>query len=149
MWLSDSPLPGIARWCTCEARWRREKPERGCAIINRYQDVPVQYLEDRDLRALIDTRGLGLGRPSLAEETFQPGQYIPPHYHADLEEVYHVNAGQGRMQIGDEMETVGVGDTILIPVNTVHSLHNDSDDVLVLLCAVSPPWHAEDHHLVD
>lgn len=71
-------------------------------IINRYPDVPVEYLEDRDLRALIDTRGLGLGRPSLAEETFQPGQYIPPHYHADLEEVYHVKAGQGRMQIGGE-----------------------------------------------
>ena len=118
-------------------------------IINRYQDVPVQYFEDRDLRALMDTTGIGLGRLSLAEEIFQPGQYIPPHWHADLEEVYHVKAGRGRMQVGDEVETVYAGDTILIPVNTVHSLHNAGDEVLVLLCAVSPPWHAEDHHLAE
>jgi mannose-6-phosphate isomerase-like protein (cupin superfamily) len=118
-------------------------------IIRRYQDVAVQYFEDRDLRALIDTTGIGLGRLSLAEETFQPGQYIPTHWHADLEEVYHVKAGQGRMQVGDEVVTVDAGDTVLIPVNTVHSLHNDGEDVLVLLCAVSPPWQADDHRLVE
>ena len=116
-------------------------------ILSRYQDVPVQYFEDRDLRALIDTTGIGQGRLSLAEETFQPGQYIPPHWHDNLEEVYHVKTGQGRMQVGAEVATVHAGDTILIPVNTRHSLRNDGDDVLVLLCAVSPPWHAEDHHL--
>jgi mannose-6-phosphate isomerase-like protein (cupin superfamily) len=118
-------------------------------IIRRYEDVPVQYFEDRDLRALIDTTGIGLGRLSLAEETFEPGQYIPPHWHAGLEEVYHVKAGRGRMQVGDEVAVVRTGDTILIPVDTVHSLHNDGDDVLVLLCAVSPPWCAEDHRLVE
>ncbi len=116
--------------------------------IHRHEDVPVQFFEDRDLRALIDTTSIGLGRLSLAEETFQPGQYIAPHWHADLEEVYYVKAGRGRMQVGEEVEVVRAGDTILIPVNAVHSLHNDSDDVLVLLCAVSPPWHAEDHRLV-
>ena len=116
-------------------------------ILNRYQDVPIQYFEDRDLRALVDSTGLG--RISLAEETFRPGQYIPRHLHTDMEEVYHVKAGRGRMQVGDEVETVTAGDSIVIPVNTIHSLVNDGDDVLVLLCAVSPPWHAEDHHLVD
>lgn len=118
-------------------------------LICRYQDVPVQYIENRDLRVLIDTTGIGLGRLSLAEETFQPGQYIPPHWHAGLEEVYHVKAGQGRMRVGDDVEVVRAGDTILIPVDTVHSLHNDGDGVLVLLCAVSPPWHAEDHRPVE
>jgi len=118
-------------------------------IIRRYDDVPVECIEDRDLRALIDTTGIGLGRLSLAEETFQPGQYIPPHYHRDLEEVYHVKAGWGRMHVGDEVAVVHSGDTILVPVDTVHSLHNDSDDILVLLCAVSPPWHACDHRRVE
>jgi mannose-6-phosphate isomerase-like protein (cupin superfamily) len=118
-------------------------------IIRRYEDVPVEHFEDRDLRALIDTTGIGLGRISLAEETFRPGQYIPPHWHADLEEVYHVKAGHGSMRVGDETAVVCAGDTVLVPVDTIHSLHNDSDDVLVLLCAVSPPWHVEDHRRVD
>ena len=118
-------------------------------IIRRYDEVPVEYFEDRDLRALIDTTGIGLGRLSLAEETFRPGQCIPAHYHRDLEEVYHVKAGQGRMRVGDEVAVVHAGDTILVPVDTVHSLHNDSGDVLVLLCAVSPPWHAEDHRVIE
>jgi mannose-6-phosphate isomerase-like protein (cupin superfamily) len=118
-------------------------------IIRRYNDVPVEYFEDRDLRALMDTTAIGQGRISLAEETFQPGQYIPPHVHAVLEEVYHVKAGRGRMRVGEEEAVVGAGDTILIPVDTVHSLHNDGDGVLVLLCAVSPPWRGEDHRLID
>jgi mannose-6-phosphate isomerase-like protein (cupin superfamily) len=118
-------------------------------ILRRYEDVPVQYYQDRDLRALIDTTRIGLGRLSLAEETFQPGQCIPPHWHAGLEEVYHVKMGRGQMRVGDEVAEVRTGDTILIPVDTVHSLHNDGDEVLVLLCAVSPPWRADDHHLVE
>ena len=118
-------------------------------IIRRYSEVPVEYFEDRDLRALMDTTGIGLGRLSLAEETFQPGQYIPPHDHQGLEEVYHVKAGQGRMRVGEETTIVRAGDTVLVPVDTVHSLHNDSAGVLVLLCAVSPPWHPGDHRLVE
>ena len=118
-------------------------------IIHRYRDVPVQSFEGRELRELMNTTGIGLGRLSLAEETFQPWFCTPPHWHADLEEVYYVKAGRGRLQVGDEVETVQAGDTILIPVNTVHSMHNDGDEVLVLLCAVSPPWRAEDHHLLE
>jgi mannose-6-phosphate isomerase-like protein (cupin superfamily) len=116
-------------------------------IVRRYGDVPVQYLEDRHLRALIDTTESGLARLGLAEETPQPGQYIPRHWHADCEEVYHIKAGRGCTQVAGESETVFVGDTVLIPVNVVHSLYNDGDHVLVLLCGVAPPWRAEDHHL--
>jgi len=59
-----------------------------------------------------------------------------------------VQSFEGR-ELRELMNTMGTGDTILIPVNTVHSLHNDGDEVLVLLCAVSPPWRADDHHPVD
>lgn len=118
-------------------------------IVHRRGDATIQYFEDRDLRLLMDTTGIGLGRVSLAEETLAPGQYIPAHWHADLEEVYHVKVGQGTMRVGAEEETVRAGDTVLIPTRTVHSLHNASDAPLILLCVVSPPWRADDHYLVD
>ena len=95
-------------------------------IIHRYAELPVEYMEDRDLRVLMDTTSVGQGRLSLAEETFQPGQFIPPHHHTGLEEVYHVKVGQGRMRVGEEETIVRAGDTILIPTDTIHSLHNDS-----------------------
>jgi len=99
-----------------------------------------------ELRVLLDTAGNGQGRMSLALETLKPGQHTEAHWHAHLEEIYYILSGQGRMEIGDEAQNVQVGDTILIPLNEVHCLHNTGQKDLTLLCAVSPPWHPEDHH---
>jgi len=40
---------------------------------------------------------------------------ITPHLHEDVEEVYHVIEGTGRMTIGDEEKNVTAGNVIYIP----------------------------------
>ena len=77
-----------------------------------------------------------------------PGQHTFPHWHTHVEEVYYIIKGQGRMEVGDEARQVHSGDTILIPIDEVHCLHNIGDDDLILLCLVSPPWCSGDHHAV-
>jgi mannose-6-phosphate isomerase-like protein (cupin superfamily) len=100
------------------------------------------------LRVLLDTTNLGQGRISLATETVRPGQHTVPHWHEELEEIYYILQGRGRMEIAEEIQEVGAGDAILIPVRAVHCLHNTGDQDLVLLCPVSPPWYPEDYHSV-
>ena len=68
-------------------------------IIHRYQDVPVQYFEDRDLRALIDTTSIGLGRLSLAEE-------IPGH----VESVDLARLQRWEARVRDRRSNRGTGD---------------------------------------
>ena len=102
-----------------------------------------------ELRVLLDTTEKGRGRMSLAVESFRPRQHTLPHWHSDVEEIYYVVQGQGRMEIGDEARQVHCGDAILIPVGEAHCLHNIGEDDLILLCAVSPPWYPGDHHSVE
>jgi mannose-6-phosphate isomerase-like protein (cupin superfamily) len=111
--------------------------------------VPAQTTESgTQLRVLLDTTGLGQGRISLAMETLRPGQRTVPHWHEELEEIYYILQGRGRMVIAEELQDVRAGDAILIRVRAVHCLHNTGDQDLVLLCPVSPPWYAEDYHSV-
>jgi len=110
-------------------------------------DVPVVTTETgTKLRVLLDTTRDGRGFLSLAMETLSPGQRNIPHWHAELEEIYYILAGQGLMKIGEEVRSVRAGDTILVPRDQVHCLRNAGDVDLRLLCPVSPPWYAEDYH---
>jgi mannose-6-phosphate isomerase-like protein (cupin superfamily) len=118
-------------------------------ISNAKQADAVTTASGTELRVLLDTRQGGQGRMSLAMETLKPGQHTEPHWHVHLEEIYYILAGQGRMEIGQEAESVRAGDTILIPLNRVHCLYNTGDGDLALLCAVSPPWHPQDHHSAE
>jgi len=102
-----------------------------------------------ELRVLMDTTAKGQGRMSLAMETLRPGQHTSPHWHEHIEEIYYVVQGSGRMEIGEEARLVRAGDAILIPIRSVHCLHNTGDEDLVLLCPVSPPWYPEDYHLAE
>ena len=116
-------------------------------IVANADRIPAQTTESgTHLRVLLDTTGSGQGRISLAMETLRPGQHTAPHWHGDLEEIYYILQGRGRMAIAEELQDVRAGDAILIPVRAVHCLYNIGDQDLVLLCPVSPPWCPEDYH---
>jgi mannose-6-phosphate isomerase-like protein (cupin superfamily) len=98
-----------------------------------------------ELRELLDTAEGGQGRMSLATETLFPGHHTQPHWHAQVEEIYYILQGEGRMEIGSEACAVRAGDAILIPLHRMHCLHNTGAGPLVLLCPCSPPWTALDY----
>lgn len=82
---------------------------------------------------------------SLAEATVPPGGATAEHHHRETEELYFFTAGAGRMRLGDEEQTVGAGDCVVIPPGTTHKLWNDSDaDPLVLLCCCAPAYRDDD-----
>lgn len=50
-----------------------------------------------------------------------------------MEEIYVIQSGRGRMQIGDQVCEVEPGDAIHIPVGHFHELTNTGEEVLILL----------------
>jgi len=50
-----------------------------------------------------------------------------------MEEIYIIQSGQGRMQVGDEMVDVVPGDAIHIPIRYFHELTNTGKEELTIL----------------
>ncbi len=47
-----------------------------------------------------------------------------PHYHEDMEEVFIIIKGRGKMTVDNQMVDLVKGDAVLVPVGAVHSLAN-------------------------
>jgi mannose-6-phosphate isomerase-like protein (cupin superfamily) len=80
---------------------------------------------------ILDTRHLQT-LMFLAHATLAPGKKLIGHMDP-MEEIYIIQSGQGRMQVGDEMCEVESGDAIHIPIGHFHELVNTGEEVLTLL----------------
>jgi quercetin dioxygenase-like cupin family protein len=83
-----------------------------------------------------------------------PGEAPPRHRHDDMEQIFYVLAGQGRLEIGEPVESfmIGRGDVVRIPVSTWHTAYCLGDQPLRYLAvdcfiagrpAAEPTW--DDH----
>ena len=72
---------------------------------------------------------------SLVE--MEPGGIQKPHHH-ETEQCYMILEGNGVMEVDGKKAAVGAGDTVFIPSNSVHSLHNEGQTTLRYFSAGSP-----------
>lgn len=56
-----------------------------------------------------------------------PGQAVPPHYHQEMIEVFHMLAGEGRMTIEGQSYDLKPGMTLACHPPQVHAAHNASE----------------------
>jgi mannose-6-phosphate isomerase-like protein (cupin superfamily) len=80
---------------------------------------------------ILDTRHLQT-MMFLAHASVAPGKKLLGHMDP-MEEIYIIQSGRGRMQVGDEISEVVPGDAIHIPVGIFHELANRGEEVLTLL----------------
>jgi mannose-6-phosphate isomerase-like protein (cupin superfamily) len=100
------------------------------------------------LRELLHPAHDGSGLPySLALAVVAPGQATHPHWLLQ-HEVYLVIRGRGRMHIGDEVDELGPGDSVVIPPQARQWIENCGAGELEFVALVSPPWRAEDDHRI-
>ena len=81
---------------------------------------------------------------SLAEATLEPDEATARHYHRLTEEIYFVIKGSGRMEVDGATQIVRRGDAILIPAGAWHSLENNGNSELRILCCCAPPYSDDD-----
>ena len=69
-----------------------------------------------------------LGTTGFTVHAMQRGMEGDYHDHEDVEQIYYITQGQGKMKIDDEIYEVKEGDAVHLPQKTKHQLINDSDD---------------------
>jgi uncharacterized cupin superfamily protein len=74
----------------------------------------------------------------IAEHPIPPGYFVPPHRHADDEEMLYVIEGELTL-IGDTGESkAGAGSCLHFSRGTLHGFRNDSNGVVRLLVIAEP-----------
>jgi mannose-6-phosphate isomerase-like protein (cupin superfamily) len=116
----------------------------------RYDDIsPYTTKDASEIRELMHPATHPVRNQSLAEARVLPGQRTEHHVHSLTEELYHITAGRGEMQLGEERFSVGPGDTVLIAPGMPHCIRNTGNAPLVLLCCCSPAYTHDDTTLVE
>ena len=64
---------------------------------------------------------------------YAPGGWITEHSHANAEQWYYVQSGQGLMKVGDEERVAQAGCLIFVPRDTAHSYQVLGDEPLRFL----------------
>ena len=81
---------------------------------------------------------------SLAEATLEPDEVTQRHYHRVAEEIYFVLKGSGQLEVDGESRIVRPGEAILIPAGAWHTLENNGNSELRILCSCAPPYSHDD-----
>lgn len=116
---------------------------------NRYSDAKAYITKDgSEIRELMHPNTDAVRNQSLAEAIVLPGQSTQLHLHHISEEVYHITRGQGLMTLAGDTVAVGLGDTLLIPPGTAHTIRNTGNEPLHILCICSPAYSHADTQLL-
>ena len=73
-----------------------------------------------------------------------PKEEIGTEMHANVDQFFRIEKGQGKVIMNGEENTIGDGDAIVVPAGTTHNLINTSQtDELKLYTIYSPPNHPD------
>jgi mannose-6-phosphate isomerase-like protein (cupin superfamily) len=73
----------------------------------------------------------------------QPNNSSNLHSHDDMEEIFYIVSGRGRIRIDDEEEDIEPGSCIYIPTGASHQLINNGNEILEVVAASSPPFNLD------
>lgn len=77
---------------------------------------------------------------SVGRCEIKPGASLPKHYHPNCSEVVYVLEGTITHTVeGDRVETLQVGDTVIVPRSFAHQATNVGQEPAVLLISFSEP----------
>lgn len=68
----------------------------------------------------------------FSQATFGPGQVASPHAHADMYEVFFVEAGAGVIRVDGEDHPLELGTCVLVAPGEVHEVTSRGPDDLIL-----------------
>lgn len=87
----------------------------------------------RDTYYLISPDNSASRRLTLGNTTIYPTGSTTGHAHDDIEEVYFVVSGEGRMVVGDEEYPIKAGDALYVPPSEFHTTFQSGNQPLVLI----------------
>lgn len=104
---------------------------------------PFRAIDGCEVVEVVGAYTTGTREVSVARARIKPGLKTYTHYHRFME-VYIVIEGSGVMEVGGERRRVGVGDAIVIPPYSHHSIENCGEGDLLIWCICTPAFTVED-----
>src|SRR3954451_13443099 len=113
-------------------------------LVRRFSDATITELHRLRPHILMDAGELGARNVSVNWLEVPTGASEELRSHEEAEQVYIVVAGGGSMSATGDTQRLDVGDLVLIPPATDHSVANDGTDTLALVSVQSPPVSADE-----
>ncbi len=97
-------------------------------------DIPAQGVShDPEIQKRVMLRNGDLPHlTNFSQARFAPGQQVTPHKHADMSEVFLVEAGEGTIWIDHVAYPLTVGTCVAVEAGELHELANTGQTDLVL-----------------
>ena len=113
-------------------------------LVRRLSDAAVKEVHGLRAHILMDANELGSRNLSVNWLEVPAGVSEEMRSHEEAEQVYIVVSGGGTMSATGDTQRVEVGDLVLIPPATEHSVANDGDLPLALVSVQSPAVSADE-----
>ncbi len=82
---------------------------------------------------------------SFGRVTVFVGENIPGHRHVDSDEVLHMVSGRLEQEVGNDVYTLGPGDTISIPAGAWHRAHALGDEEAIGVISFNSAEHQTEY----
>jgi quercetin dioxygenase-like cupin family protein len=109
----------------------------------KYQSKPKRYYFDVALGSILLSGKDTGGAYCLLDLRVAPGKGVPRHTHTREDEALFVLSGELEATVGDEVFTLGAGETLIAPRNIPHQLRNPGDVANHYLIVFSPSGFEE------
>lgn len=103
-----------------------------------WDDVVSNRRRGGDVRVLLSPRTVKSTSGFGGGLTLEPGEFICEHYHPYSEEFVHVVRGSLVMRVDGEVERLGPGDALMVPINARHRMENDGTEQAYVIFHLSP-----------
>ena len=113
-------------------------------LVRRFSEAAVTEVHRLRPHILLDAGQLGARNLSVNWLEVPAGASEELRSHEEAEQVYVVVQGTGTMSATGDTQRLEVGDLVLIPPATDHSVANDGDDSLALVSVQSPAVSADE-----
>ena len=113
-------------------------------LVRRLSDAAVKEVHGLRPHILMDAGELGSRNLSVNWLEVPAGVSEEMRSHEEAEQVYVVVSGVGMMSATGDTQRVEVGDLVLIPPATEHSVANDGEQPLALVSVQSPAVSADE-----
>ncbi len=108
---------------------------KGASVL--WENPPAHY--DAMSKMLVRPENAKTKHFDFRISIYQPKGYVAPHAHKIQEQIYHIQAGEGLMELEGQRHVVGPQDTIHIPPGVNHAIYNTGLVDLVFYVITSPP----------
>ncbi|MBF0279756.1 MAG: cupin domain-containing protein [SAR324 cluster bacterium] len=107
----------------------------GASVL--WENPPAHY--SAFSKMLVRPENANTNKLDFRISSYQPMGYVEPHTHKIQEQIYHIQEGEGVMEIDGERHVVRAQDTVHIPPGIEHAIYNSGLVDLVFYVITSPP----------